>query len=114
MLLKPGEKAHVITRRLFDNDLRRHFAGEVQEATETAVRLEGFVFVFDSGSSQFVRRPERRVRIIGLADSGQIVNVIPQTVNLEELSYGVSSENRTIITDGKSFSLEVNEFSAYR
>jgi hypothetical protein len=114
MVLEEGEKVHVITRRLFDNDLRRHFVGEVQAASEVAVRLEGYVFVFNPGNNQYERRPERRLRVISLADSGNIINVIPAYVDLDALSYQTSAENRTVFTDSKSFSLDINEFSAIR
>jgi hypothetical protein len=114
MILKEGEKVHIITRRLFENDLRRHFAGEVQAAGEVAVRIEGYVFVFDAGNVRYVKRPERRVRISGLADSGNIINVIPAHVDLEALSYQTSADNRAVFTDGKSFTLDINEFSAIR
>lgn len=114
MILKVGEKLHVITRRLFDNDLRRHFVGEVQAASEAVVRLEGYVFVFDPSNNQYVKRPGRRVRVVGLADSGSIMNVLPAHVDIDALSYQTSPENRTVLTDGKSFSLDINEFSASR
>jgi len=114
MVLKEGEKVHIITRRLFENDLRRHFVGEVQAVSEVAVRLEGYVFVFDAGDVRYVKRPERRVRIFGLADSGSIINVLPAHVDLDALSYQTSAENHMVFTDGKSFSLDINEFSAIR
>jgi hypothetical protein len=41
VVLEEGEKVHVIARRFFEDDLRRHFVGEVQAVTESAVRLEG-------------------------------------------------------------------------
>lgn len=47
MVIGKGEKVFIVTRRLFDGDLRRHFAGEVQEATDTVIRVRGFVFVYD-------------------------------------------------------------------
>jgi len=114
MVLQQGEKVHVITRRLFEGDIRRHFVGEVQDASDSAARLCGYVFVFDVGRSQFIKRPERRVRIIGLADSGSIINVIPAEVDLNAVFYQISEENHTVFTDGKSFSLDINEFSAIR
>ena len=33
MPLKPNEKIHVIERRLFNEDVRRHFVGEVVECS---------------------------------------------------------------------------------
>jgi hypothetical protein len=56
-------------------------------------------------------RPELRERIVTLADSGQIITIVPQDVNLEDLAYRPSEENRLVVTDGKSFRLDVNEFS---
>jgi hypothetical protein len=114
MLLKSGDKVHIITRRLFESDLRRHFVGEIKEATDVAVRLEGYVFVHEAHLNQYARRPERRVRVFGLADNGLIINVISSSVRLEDLSYQMSPQDRMIITDGKSFSLDINEFSATR
>jgi hypothetical protein len=111
MLLKPGEKIHVITRRYFDGDLRRHFAGQVIAAGESAVRVRGFTFVFYPGPNEYVRRPDPRERIISLSDAGNIINVIPEGVNLEELVYRPSDQNRLVVTDRKSFSLDINEFS---
>jgi len=114
MLLKKGEKVHVIARRTFEGDLRRHFVGQVQAATDTIAKIEGYVFVFDTSSNEYIRKPSLRVRIIALVDSNNIVNIIPQSVNIEELSYQTSVDNRTVVTDGKSFSLDINEFSSMR
>jgi hypothetical protein len=114
MLLKKGEKVHVIARRFFEGDLRRHFVGEVKVATDTIARIEGYVFVFDTRKNEYIRKPAMRERIVSLVDSNNIVNIIPQSVNIEELSYQTSVDNRTVVTDGKSFSLDINEFSSMR
>jgi hypothetical protein len=111
MLLKPGEKIHVITRRWFEGDLRRHFAGEIVAANESIARVRGYTFVFHPGPNEYVRRPESRERIIALADAGNIINFIPEDVNLEELVYRPSEENRLVVTDRRSFHLDINEFS---
>ncbi len=37
MVLAQGEKVHVILRRNFEGDLRRHFVGEIIAASETFV-----------------------------------------------------------------------------
>jgi hypothetical protein len=111
MLLNPGEKIHVMTRRYFDGDLRRHFAGQVVAANESAARVRGYAFVFYPGSNEYVRRPDLRERIIALNDAGNIINVIPENVNLEELVYHPSEEKRLVVTDRRSFSLDINEFS---
>jgi hypothetical protein len=110
MVLKEGEKIHVIMRRQFEDDVRRHFVGEVQGVTEIAVRVQGYAFVFDPFKHLYLKRPELRVRIFPAADSGIIITVIPQTVILEDISYQMSQQNRMIVTDGKEFTLDINEF----
>jgi hypothetical protein len=52
--------------------------------------------------------------VLGLADSGQIINVIPETVNLENLRYEMSPQKRLVVTDRDMFSLDINEFTAFR
>ncbi|MCA9403422.1 MAG: hypothetical protein KC897_06550 [Candidatus Omnitrophica bacterium] len=110
MILEKGEKIHVITRRLFDGDLRRHFIGEVKAASDWAARVEGYVFVYDSGISQFARREELRTRIISISDFGQIINVIPSRVELQRLEYKFNAQQRLVLTDGADFHLDINEF----
>ena len=112
MVLNKGEKIHIITRRLFEGDLRRHFIGEVVEISDTVLRVEGYVFVYDSGASAYLRRNERRIRIVSIASAESIINVIPQDVQLEDLEYKFNREERLIVTDNKEFSLDINEFGA--
>jgi hypothetical protein len=114
MLLKPGEKIHVITRRLFEGDPRRHFAGEVVAANESIARVKGYAFVFNPGPNNYVRRPDLRERIISLVDAGNVINVILVDVNLEDLVYRPSEGNRLVVTDNGSFRLDINEFSGIR
>ena len=76
MIIEQGNKVHVIYRALFENSSRRHFLGEVQEAEGSVCRLEGFVFIYDQKSTMFLRREEKRITIIDLAESGYVVNII--------------------------------------
>jgi len=114
MLLSEGEKVHVIARRLFDGDLRRHFIGAVKAVEETCVRLEGYAFVFDAGTGQYVKRPDRRIRIISLVDASNAIVVIPPEVNLEQIRYDISYERRLMLTDDAGFQMDINEFNASR
>ena len=111
-ILNLGEKVHVITRRLFDDDLRRHFVGEVTATRDGRFRAEGFTFVFDTAMNQFVKRPELRTRVFSL-DSQQIVNVLPKGVAISKLIYKVTHKMLTV-TDEQGFSLEINEFGLNR
>ncbi len=114
MLLKVGEKIHVITRRLFEGEVRRHFAGEVKDTTERNARLEGYVYVFDSTRNEFVRKSDKRVKLVTIGDSGYIMNVIPETVSIEDLVYVNTEDNKLIVSDGKEFKLDINEFGVNR
>ena len=114
MLISVGEKLHVITRRLFDGDLRRHFAGVVTAVEGDIVRLEGYVFVFDTRTNTWDRRDERRTRIVGLGDSGHIIKVIPGEVDLRDLNYQMDATRHLVVTDGKKFALDINEFGSQR
>ena len=110
MVLDQGEKIHIIMRRNFESDLRRHFIGEVVIANDTLARVEGYTFVLDFSSGRYIRRPERRLRIIGLTDSGNIINVLPSNANIEEAQYTQSQDSKLVVSDGKTFSLDINEF----
>ncbi len=110
-LVSPGQKVHIITRRNFAEDLRRHFAGTVEAADGTAVRVHGYTFVFDANALKYRRRPEVRTRIFDLGDAQLIVNLIPADVEIADLDY-TTVDDRLVITDSKRFRLDVNEFGA--
>ncbi len=111
MVLHVGDKIFVIARRLFPQDLRRHFVGEVVEAGESTVKVKGFAFVYDDVESGFLRREELRTRVFSLVDVGNIINVLPREAVLRDVNYQLESGQR-YLTDGKTFKLNVSEFSA--
>jgi hypothetical protein len=110
MVLQVGEKVHVIVRRRFDADLRRHFVGEVEGATEFVARVSGYAYVFDPSAGEYVRRPGLRARLFSLIDGGNIINIIPEDAKLENVVYKLSKQGRLVVTDDETFSLDVNEF----
>ena len=44
-ILSPGDKIHVMHRRRFEKDVRRHFVGEVKGYEQGVARASGYVFV---------------------------------------------------------------------
>ena len=114
MVLSEGDQVHVVTRRLFDGDLRRHFAGRVEAVSGDAARLRGYAFVYNSARNQYDRRAGLRTRIIGMTNPGLLINVMPSDVVLDQLTYRVNEERQLVITDGSGFSMNVSEFSADR
>lgn len=114
MLLNIGEKVHIISRRAFEGDLRRHFVGEIMGISDTAVRVNGYSFIFHEGVGEFQRKPELRVRIFSLIDARIIINVIPRSSEIGKVTYRLSKENNLIATDGEHFQLDINEFGPQR
>ena len=108
-----GDKLHIITRRQFENDVRRHFAGEVTGISGTLHRIQGYAFVFNMGTNEFLKHPELRTRLFSLGEEGFIVNIIPSEVIIASLKYRLV-ENRLQITDGAKFVLDINEFGGSR
>lgn len=105
-----GEAIHVIERRLFSDDVRRHFIGEIVACTDRALRVKGHLYVYDSGASAFTRKLELRTRIIPL-DNRVIINILPEGVSLDEIYYTHDAEGNLTLTDGADFELDISEFS---
>jgi hypothetical protein len=114
MIVKPGEKVHVVIRRAFREDIRRHFVGEVKDTTDTAVRVEGHAFVYDTSTNLFVRKQHGQVRIFSLITGANIITVLPATTILKKLAYRFTEKSRMVLTDGESFTMDVNEFGSNR
>ena len=114
MVLKIGEKVHIMVRRVFVGDLRRHFVGEIKEVGDTAIRAEGYSFVFDEGEGEYHRKPELRSRIFSLTAGRIIINVIPPLAEIEKVTYRLSEDNNLVVTDGEYFQLDINEFGSRR
>lgn len=112
MVLDQGDIVHVIERRLFEEDVRRHFVGKVAKCTERALRVQGYVFVHDRSENTFVRRLDVRDRVFSL-DNRIILNVLPRDINLEKVGYATIDEG-LIVSDGKTFTLNINEFGPRR
>ena len=113
MILEPGEKLHIVERRFFSDDVQRHVIGEVLRCTEQVIRLQGYIWVFDLSDGRFVRKPEKRERIIHL--HGRLtINVIPRDVDPSMVKYVVDPQRGLQVTDGKDFSLDIAEFSVKR
>jgi hypothetical protein len=109
-LLSPGDKIHVMHRRRFEKDVRRHFVGKVEAYEQGIARASGYVFVIDDLNKHlFVKRPDRRTKLVPVASGDVIVNVIPEEVDLERVAYEI--KDRTLwVTDGSSWSMDLKEF----
>ena len=108
-VIEVGDKLHIITRRLFEGDVRRHFAGEVIGVSGELHEVQGYAFVFNPGTNEYKKRPEIRTRIFSPGQEGLIVNKIPREVIIELIEYRMIKQ-RYLVTDGKDFFLDINEF----
>jgi hypothetical protein len=109
-ILKRGENILVIHRRRFDKDIRRHFVGAVESYEDGIARATGYVFVIDDLNKHlFMKRPDRRTKLIPIGSGDVIVNVLPDSVDIEEVRY-VLSERTLWITDGNGWKMDVKEF----
>lgn len=110
MILRSGEKIHVIHRRLYEKDQHRHFIGTVEAYENGVARVIGHVYTVDTAKFQYVRRPEVRTRLISIISGDLLVNVIPPAVDLEKISY--RQEKRSVrVTDGSDWHLDLSEFT---
>src|SRR4051812_31444706 len=102
MILRKGERVHVIHRPFFKGDLHRHFIGQVEECDAGVARVTGYTYVLHPVTYAFTRRPEERTRIISLVSGHVITNVLPSHVNLEKLTYK-AEKGFLRMTDGSSW-----------
>lgn len=112
-ILQPGDKLHIMTRRLFEEDVRRHFVGEVEKVNGPMALVVGYTFIFNSGVNEYRRLPEKRSRIFSLGDAGNIVNKLPLETDIEQVNYQTTGD-RLVVTDNAALSLSINEFGASR
>lgn len=111
-VLAAGEKVHIMMRRAFKDDLRRHFVGEVTVATSGVFRAEGYLFIYDNITNEYARRPNQRIQIFSLYDSSVMVTVLPFEADTSQVRYKMSEERHLVVTDDKSFEIDINEFGA--
>lgn len=114
MVIETGEKIHVIMRRMFESQVRRHFVGKILAVDGTNVRANGYVFIYDDRSARYERKNTLRTTILDLSESGYIVNVIPPTTDLEKVRYENVDRGELYFTDGDGFRLNINEFGTRR
>ena len=107
MILKTGEKILIIHRQLFDGDARRHFVGTVEMCDGTLARVNGYLFALETKLNQFVKRDTLRTRIIPLDCGSVIVNVLPEQVQIEKVTYKHRTGGDILVSDGGDWHLDI-------
>jgi hypothetical protein len=58
----------------------------------------------------FVRRPEKRTRLIAVYSGELLINILPASVDLEKIVY--RQEKKSVrVTDGTDWHLDLSEFT---
>ena len=109
MILDIGEKIHIIEKRRFAEDVRRHFVGEVTRCSDSAFRITGYAWIFDKLRSTYIRQLEMRERVISF-EGDLIINVLPQDVNISQVKYTRDPNLGLMVVDGQRILLEITEF----
>lgn len=107
MIIRKGEKIHVIHRGLYKGDTHRHFVGEVEECDEGLARASGYVYSLNSTTWAFTKRPEVRTRVIPLSSGDIICNILPKAVDIENLQYE-SHKGFLRLTDGSEWHMDIS------
>ena len=87
--------------------------GEVTAIAPSLTEVRGYTFLFQPGADENRRLPEERTRLFSLGESGHVVNKIPKDVDVNAIVYKTIGD-RLVVTDGRSFSLPINEFGVTR
>jgi len=114
MVLEQGEKVHVIFRRLFETDLRRHFIGEIVGVGDSVIKIRGRAVVLNSAKNEYEIKADVRTRIVSLTDALNIINILPPQASIDDVKYIMSRDKILAVTDGETFTLDINEFSVTR
>jgi hypothetical protein len=109
-ILSAGEKVHIIHRRYLEKEPHRHFVGIVEVCQQGVARVTGHLFTVDPIRFEFFRRPERRTRIVSLVSGDVLINIVPQTVDLDKIFY--QQESKALrVTDGSDWHLDLSELA---
>jgi hypothetical protein len=88
-ILDSGDRVLIITRRLFPDDVQRHFVGMVDRATQNAILVHGYTFVRDTAQGEFVRRKSQRSRVFPL-DNHIVIYVLPYDTDIKLVLIDIS------------------------
>ncbi len=110
MILHAGEKVHIIHRRLFQGEARRHMVGVVDAYENGMARIVGYVFTVDKSSFSYTKHDDKRTRIVAMSSGDLFVNVLPPEVDIDKVHYEQQSKT-TRVTDGSGWHLELSEFA---
>jgi hypothetical protein len=78
MLLKKRDKILIAYRRLFENDERRFFLGQVDDYDAGVVKLTGHAYVPDIIGGLMIDKAEQRTKVLALSSGTLLVYQLPE------------------------------------
>lgn len=108
MLLPNGTKILACHRRLFPEDQPRYFFGVVEAYMEGVAKVSGFTWTRDAANG-FVRKRDRRTKLIAVASGSVLVYELPSQVDVEAIRIEQPSGHVVIATDGDKFRMDMAE-----
>lgn len=109
--LAMGEKLHVVERRKFEADLRRHFVGEVDYCSDYHLRATGNLYVFNGSTGLFERIEPVRTRLFA-NDNNIVITVLPTEFDLTTALYK-RVRNEMLFCDASGFTMELGDFGTH-
>ncbi len=106
-MLAAGNKIVIAHRRLFDRDEPRYFIGEVVDYEQGIIKVSGYSFVRDAMTGNFIRKNDRRTKMVSLAGAF-LFYIIPDETNIDTVRFQVNEAELTLI-DGKSMTMNMTE-----
>lgn len=108
MILDKEDTVLVSNRRMFESDEARFFLGRTIACEGPLVKVEGFTFVRDLSSGTFVKKDEKRVKVLSLDSPGFIVYQLPNDVSLETANIK-SGDGDALLVDGTRQLMNLSE-----
>jgi hypothetical protein len=99
MLLRNGEKVHVMHRTFFEKGGGRTLVGVVEACDAGVARIRGNIFAMDQTKMVPVRQAVPATRFISLVNGEHIVTPLPDTAILEKMEYQ-QSDTGLLVRDG--------------
>lgn len=108
-LIRSGDKLLFSHRRLFENDQARYFVGVVDEFEQDIAVVTGRTFVWDAMHGRFLRKPDKRTKLLSLSSGTLICYRLPEATRIDELRIEDRDEHRLVLTDGDSFGMDMSD-----
>ena len=106
-MLEAGNKIVIAHRRLFDRDEPRYFIGEVIDYEQGIIKVSGYSFVRDAMTGNFIRKNDRRTKLVSLAGAF-LFYLLPDATNIDTVRFHAHEAELNLV-DGRSLSMNMTE-----